>query len=145
MKPTRMLLASSVAIALVSCANQKNDYDTHPPAGGQPTAAANPPTQPGNLTYDPPPAYEDSSAAPVSPDAVVPPTPSTPGRPTTPGRPAPAVAAAPHGETVHIVVAHDTLSGIANKYKVSSASIKKANNMTSDTVVLGKKLVIPAH
>ena len=43
----------------------------------------------------------------------------------------------------HTVVAGDTLSGIASKYKVSAASIKQANNMTRDIVVLGKKMVIP--
>ena len=46
---------------------------------------------------------------------------------------------------MHIVVAHDTLGGIAKHYKVPIASIKKANNMTNDTVILGKKLIIPAR
>jgi LysM repeat protein len=44
---------------------------------------------------------------------------------------------------IHTVVAGDTLSGISAKYKVSSAAIKQTNNMTKDTVVLGKKMVIP--
>lgn len=143
MKPSHLLLASSIAIALVSCANQKTNYDTHTPIVEPPTTAANTPAQPANPTYDTPPAYEDSAAPPVSPDAVVPPTPTTPGRPA---RPAGTVASGTtHVATVHTVVAHDTLSGIAGKYKVPIASIKKANNMTSDTVVLGKKLVIPAQ
>jgi LysM repeat protein len=37
----------------------------------------------------------------------------------------------------------DTLSGIARKYGTTAAAIKQANGMTSDTVVLGKTLVIP--
>ena len=138
MKSTRMLLASSIAIALASCANQKNDYDTgNPygtPDGGQAPIASNSPNQPVNPTYDTPAAYEESTAAPVNPEALAP---TTPAQPATGG-------AATRGGTVHTVVARDTLSGIASKYKVPMASIKKANGMTSDTVVLGRKLVIPA-
>ena len=37
----------------------------------------------------------------------------------------------------------DTLSGISSKYKVPAASIKQANRMTNDVVVLGRKMVIP--
>ena len=44
---------------------------------------------------------------------------------------------------IHTVVAGDTLSGISAKYKVPTAAIKQANAMTKDTVVLGKKMVIP--
>jgi LysM repeat protein len=142
MKSTRMLLASALVIALVSCANQKNDYDTSNPYG-TPDAATpatannlpNQPAQPVNPTYDTPAAYEDSSVAPANPDALA---------PTNPALPATAGTAA-RGGSVHTVVARDTLSGIATKYKVPMASIKKANGMTSDTVVLGKKLVIPAQ
>ncbi|MCX6877058.1 MAG: LysM peptidoglycan-binding domain-containing protein [Verrucomicrobia bacterium] len=137
-----MLLASSLAISLVSCANRKNDYDTSnpygTPHGDQAPTISNTPYQPGqpaNPIYDTPPAYEESTATPVAPATpnVLPPT-----TPATGG-------ASPRGTTVHTVVARDTLSGIADKYKVPMASIKKANGMTKDTVVLGKKLVIPAH
>jgi len=55
MKSTRMLLASSIAIALASCANQKNDYDTgNPygtPDGGQAPIASNSPNQPVNPNF----------------------------------------------------------------------------------------------
>ncbi len=44
---------------------------------------------------------------------------------------------------IHTVVKGDTLSGISAKYKIPSASIKQANRMTNDTVVLGRKMVIP--
>jgi LysM repeat protein len=138
MKPIRMLLASSVAIVLVSCANRKIDYDTGNPTGtadgGQAATATNTPNQAVNPTYDTPAAYEDSAAAPVNPDALAPTLPATP-----------ATGAATRGTTVHTVVAGDTLSGIANKYKVTMAAIKQANGMTKDTVVLGKKLQIPAN
>ena len=136
MKPARILFASSLAIALVSCANQKNDYDTQPPAASLPATAVNLPDPQANPTYDTPAAYQESSTAPVNPEAVAPPAPATPGRP----------AAVPgHGATVYTVVAGDNLTRISNKTKVSIASIKKANNMSNDTVVLGKKMVIPAN
>ena len=148
MKHTRLLLASSLAIALVSCANQKNDYDTPTPAAApnadQSSTAADLPGQPANPTYDTPPAYQESTAAPVNPDAVVPPSLTTQGRPAAAATAA--TAEVTHAAaTVHIVVAHDTLGGIARHYKVPIASIKKANNMTNDTVILGKKMIIPAH
>lgn len=150
MKPTRLLLASSLAIALVSCANQKNDYDTQAPVAtpnvGQSPTAAPLPGQPANPIYDTPPAYQESAAAPVDPDAVVSPSLTTPGHPAaTAATSTAATAEATHAATVHIVVAHDTLGGIAKYYKVPIASIKKANNMTNDTVILGKKMIIPAH
>ena len=149
MKHTRLLLASSLAIALVSCANQKNDYDTPVPAAapnaGQPSTAANLPGQPANPTYDTPPAYQESTAAPVNPDAVAPPSLTTPGRPAAAAGTTTAAELTHAAATVHVVVAHDTLGGIARHYKVPAASIKKANNMTNDTVVLGKKMIIPAH
>ncbi|MEI6675935.1 MAG: LysM peptidoglycan-binding domain-containing protein [Verrucomicrobiota bacterium] len=149
MKSPRLLLVAAFAISLVSCANQNNDYDTgnlaNSPDGGRPAAAnniANPPVQPANPTYDTPAAYEESTATPVAavtPEALKPPL-------ATPLAKHPAtVDAVPHGATVHIVVAGDTLGGIARKYKVPAPSIMKANGMTKDTVVLGKKLQIPAH
>ncbi|MEI6653759.1 MAG: LysM peptidoglycan-binding domain-containing protein [Verrucomicrobiota bacterium] len=149
MKSPRMLLASAFAISLVSCANPNNNYDTgnlpNSPDGGRPAVAnnsANPPVQATNPTYDTPAAYEESLAAPVAtvtPEALKPPVATPPAKhPAT-------TAAVPHGATVHTVVAGDTLGGIARKYKVPAASIKQANGMTKDTVVLGKKLQIPAH
>jgi len=46
--------------------------------------------------------------------------------------------------TVHVVVAGDSLSKIALRYRVSMTSIKKANKMTTDTVRIGQKLKIPS-
>lgn len=48
------------------------------------------------------------------------------------------------GPTVHVVGRGDSLSVIALRYRVSMASIKRANNMKTDTVRLGQKLKIPA-
>ncbi len=42
----------------------------------------------------------------------------------------------------HIVKSGETLSGIANKYGVTITDIKKWNNLTSDKIVVGQKLII---
>jgi LysM repeat protein len=133
MKTTRLILAPSLlAFALASCASQKADqYDTSDPYGMADAGQVNPPADvAANPIYDTPAAYEESSLP--SPGAV-------PEPEVTPASPAPAHGAA----IIHTVVAGDTLSGISAKYNVPMASIKKANRMTSDVVVLGRKMVIP--
>jgi LysM repeat protein len=106
-------------------------YDTSNPYGvpGETTADSvpyqpvNPPAD--NPTYAPA-AYEDQSAPTVAPASPA------------PAAPAPAAAS-----TTHTVGKGDTLGGIARRYGVSTTAIKQANAMTSDTVVLGRNLVIP--
>ena len=103
-------------------------YDTSNPYGvpdgnaadSVPYQPVNPPAD--NPTYSPA-AYEDNTASTPAPAA------------------APTAAAA--ASTTHTVARGDTLGGIARRYGASSAAIKQANGMTSDTVVLGKQLVIP--
>ncbi|TAG09251.1 MAG: LysM peptidoglycan-binding domain-containing protein [Verrucomicrobia bacterium] len=132
MKPLLFLTVCSLAGFFTACSPYRSDaYDTQPPAShsasASPDAAVNP-------VYDSAPAYEDNSASAY----VAPASPSV-------SSPAVQAPAAPdfRSATIHTVVAGDTLSGIAAKYKVPAASIKKANNMTRDIVVLGKKMVIP--
>lgn len=138
MTPIRILTPSLLAIALVSCASQKDQYDTANPYGTADAAPVNPPASaPANPIYDTPPAYEESSAAPAN--AAMP----DPAPLTTPATPAAPAAPANGAAIIHTVVAGDTLSGLSSKYKVPSASIKQANRMTNDTVVLGRKMVIP--
>ncbi len=61
-----------------------------------------------------------------------------------PAPPVPEPSANPSGSAIiHTVVKGDTLSGLSAKYNVPMASIKAANRMTSDVVVLGRKMVIP--
>jgi LysM repeat protein len=67
-----------------------------------------------------------------------------------PEKPAPLPAVQPEPETtaasaelVHTVARGDTLNKIARKYQVSAATIKKANGMKGDAVMLGQKLKIP--
>jgi LysM repeat protein len=140
MTPIRILVPSLLALACVSCFKQKADpYDTSSPYGPADAGQVNAPvTEPANPVYDTPAAYEDSGSA----SAVNPPSSAT-----SPNIAAPAVTR-PNtngAAIIHTVVAGDTLSGISAKYKVPSAKIKQANNMTKDTVVLGRKMVIPPN
>jgi nucleoid-associated protein YgaU len=45
----------------------------------------------------------------------------------------------------HVVESGQSLSAIAAAYKVTVSSIKRANNMKSDTIRVGQTLVIPKH
>ena len=133
MTPTRILALSLIAFSFVSCASRKTDsYDT---ATAGPDNAP-PVNAPVNPVYDTPAAYEEtgvtSAAAPVTTPAAMP-------SPNIPAAAVPSNGAA----VIHAVVAGDTLSGISAKYKVPGAAIKQANGMTTDTVVLGRKMVIP--
>lgn len=136
MTAIRILTPSLLAIALVSCASKKaNEYDTPPPYSAPDAGGVNPPTAAdANPVYDTPAAYEESTLAPT---AAAPGIPAVPAAPTAPAPPANGAA------IIHSVVAGDTLSGLSAKYKIPSASIKQANRMTTDTVVLGRKMVIP--
>ena len=136
MTPTRILAPLLTAFAFVSCASNKaDDYDT---ANTAPVNAP-PINAPANPVYDTPAAYEEtgatSAAPPVMDAATMPPS----------NIPTPAVTRAPSNGAaiIHTVVAGDTLSGISAKYKVPTAVIMQANSMTKDTVVLGRKMVIP--
>jgi len=51
-------------------------------------------------------------------------------------------AIAEEQETIHIVKRGDTLSGLAHQYKVRIADIQKWNNLKSDVIKIGQKLVI---
>jgi LysM repeat protein len=142
MTPLRLLASSTLTLAFVSCASQKPDnYDTANPYGITDAGTTNPQaTSPENPVYDTPAAYEESTpSTATSPTTVLPAVLTSPNIPAA-ATPSPASNGA---AIIHTVVAGDTLSGISAKYKVSSAAIKQTNNMTKDTVVLGKKMVIP--
>jgi len=88
-----------------------------------------------NPVYDSPAAFEENTAAPYTPSS-----PNLPAAPTSAARPQSS------GSTIiHTVVSGDTLSGLSSKYRVPAASIKRANGMTRDIVVLGRKMVIPPN
>ncbi len=160
----RLLALPILSVALFSCAAENpNQYDTPNannytnPSPSQANAAVNAPVNapvniPVNPVYDTPAAYEvpANPAPPINKPYVakIPKVPSTPIAPKPKATPPPAttapkIQAAPTSGTMHTVVAGDTLSGISAKYKVPVAAIKQANGMTKDTVILGKKMVIP--
>ncbi len=156
----RTLTPAILASALIaSCSPHKadnhnlpqgNPYGAAAPTGQQAAlpAQAAAPAQPINPIYDTPAAYEDNGGiSPVDPNVVAPAPGVAAVPPNTPASPAAAPAAPPANGAaiIHTVVKGDTLSGIASKYKVPVASIKQANRMTNDTVILDRKMVIPPN
>jgi LysM repeat protein len=144
MNPIRILSSSLLAFAFTSCTTPKQDaYHTKPSPYGTASPYGSADAGMGadaNPVYDTPAAYEEtgtSTAAQQTPAYQPNPYAAAPSTPSAP--PAPSNGAA----IIHTVVAGDTLSGISAKYKVPSAAIKQANNMTNDIVVLGRKMVIP--
>ena len=133
MKPIRILTPLLLAVALVSCASSKPNRYGDPTAQAAPgTALANPPMA-GTVApvYATPPGYGATVVPPPPPPPPLTASPAPPAAPTT------------GTGTIHTVVAGDTLWGLSRQYKVPVESIKQANGMTSDTVMLGSKLVIP--
>jgi LysM repeat protein len=120
-KPTYLLLLFA-SFFFASCGDKDGNYDTAPAAGYQQAAPPADPTY-GEAAYE-----ENSTAAPVAPvtDAAVP-------------------AATPGVAREHYVAPGDSLWKISRQYNVPIDAIKTANNMSNDTVVLGKKLIIPAQ
>ena len=152
MTPIRLLAVSAVALSLSSCFNKSGDdgYDTSNPYGapqdqGSASAPYQPVNPPSNPTYDTPAAYEENSSpsAPAPDTAIVDPGNSRSTAPRSGAQLPPAKLPASGAE--HVVVKGDTLGGIARKYGTTVTAIKQANAMTNDTVVLGKKLKIPAR
>lgn len=63
--------------------------------------------------------------------------PSQPTQPTQPTQPVP-----PSTETTYTVVAGDSLSKIASKFSVTVAKLKQWNNLRSDVIYVGQKIVV---
>jgi LysM repeat protein len=57
--------------------------------------------------------------------------------------PGPAAAAVADGETIHIVQRGDTLYSIARRYGVTVQALRSYNNLRSDTIYIGQRLLIP--
>lgn len=130
-KPTLLLLPFA-SLLFASCGNNSTEnYDTQPSSGVH-AAAAQPPAHP---TYGQA-AYEETSTPPAPPTVPLPSNAATT---------AAAAAPNPKGAQEYYVAPGDSLWKISSKFKVPIASIKAANNMTTDTVILGKKMIIPAQ
>lgn len=135
-KPTLLLLPFA-SVLFASCGNNSTEnYDTQP-APGVDAAATTPPAHP---TYGQA-AYEDTSAPAAPPTVPLPSDTATATAATTDT----ATTPNPKGAQEYYVAPGDSLWKISSKFKVPIASIKAANNMTTDTVILGKKMIIPAQ
>lgn len=150
MNSIKLIIPSAIAIALSSCASKSDQYDTANPYGPADAGNASASYQssgPSNQTYDTPAAYEDVGSASANVNASNPNIPVPPSSTASSSKPPSPPPSHDSGgvATTHTIVKGDTLGGIARKYKVSVASIKAANGMTSDVVVLGKTLKIPAN
>lgn len=125
MKSFPFFVLSACALILTSCGNGGADYDTAPVDDY--AAAVNP--NPADPTYGAA-AYEENTAVPAEVDPTL---------------VAPDASAAPTGKvTEHYVAPGDSLWKLSKQYGVSIDAIKAANQMTNDTVILGKKMIIPA-
>jgi len=92
----------------------------------------------------PPPALVEEDLVEAVP-ATPPPAPPKPA-PAVQAETPPAEAPAPAAKTtepVHTVVRGDTLTDIARRYQVGIATIRKANGLKRDVILLGQKLKIP--
>ncbi len=132
MKITYYLTIAALISLAVSCAPKTggDGYDvSNPYAAPDYTDDSGTPVVPSdvNPVYDAPAAYEDVTVAPEVSAPKVNAPPSTPSAPK-----------------VHTVGRGDTLWGLSKQYGVPAASIKAANGLTRDTIVMGAKLKIPA-
>ncbi|MFT3991693.1 MAG: LysM peptidoglycan-binding domain-containing protein [Luteolibacter sp.] len=152
MTPIRLLASTIAVIALASCAN-RSEYDTSDPYGTGDSGSSTPSSpsaSTSNPVYDSPAAYEENTGGgtPVADASLASdPAPSAPAKKKAPAATIEKTTAttARSGGTTHTVAKGDSLWTISKKYNVPVASIKAANHMTTDVVVLGKKLVIPAR
>jgi LysM repeat protein len=126
-KPTLLLLPLA-SLFFASCGDKGADYDTAATPGYDEAAATTPAT--AAPTYGAA-AYEENTAVPAPA--------ADPAAVAATAAPAPAGVA-----KEHYVAPGDSLWKISKQYGVSIDKIKAANNMTTDTVVLGKKMIIPA-
>ena len=131
MKITSYLSIAAITSLAVSCAPKTggDGYDVaNPYAAPDYADQVGSPVSPSNVNpaYDAPAVYEDTAAIPT-PEVTAPV--QTPPKPKS---------------KVHTVVRGDTLWGLSKQYGVPAASIKSANGLTRDSVVLGAKLTIPA-
>ena len=95
--------------------------------------------------------YTDATPTPTvtpTPSATPTKTPSASPTPTktavaTPSKTPTPTPTATATKTYYVVVSGDTLSSIATKFKKTVAAIKSANALTSDSIKIGQKLLIP--
>jgi LysM repeat protein len=126
--------------ALKETNNLKNDKIVVGQKLVLPTGTATPVTVPSLAEPTAPvaPVVEDAAAMMAAP---VEPVITTPDLNALPPEQPPVPAGA---RTTHSVKVGDTILTVASEYNVSISKLRKANNLTSDTLVPGRILVIPA-
>jgi nucleoid-associated protein YgaU len=146
--------ASIVSLAFIpSCASMDPQYAAYKQQQqAQAAAAANPYGVPGAAdTGTNPyavPGADGETGAPYQEIPGVSNIPSVqeytpPPAPTQPYTPLPAE---PSGAaSTHTVVKGDTIWGLTRKYGVTGDQIREANNLTTDTIWIGQRLVIPGR
>jgi nucleoid-associated protein YgaU len=64
----------------------------------------------------------------------------------TPTEPYSPIPAEPTAEaSTHIVVKGDTIWGLTKKYDITADALREANNLTTDVIWIGQRLIIPAR
>jgi len=123
-----------------AAATNTNPYGV--PAAGT-TANANPYAVPGangetGAPYQPIPGVS-STPAPI----IETPTPYTPPATTQPYTPLPQEPSA--AGSTHTVEKGDTIWGLTRKYGITGDALRQANNLETDTIWVGQRLIIPAR
>ncbi|HBE97043.1 MAG TPA: hypothetical protein DDW68_07705 [Verrucomicrobiales bacterium] len=128
----KTLLAIVPSACLISCSNTGTDGPAAPAAA--PYTAGNPYGVPGeNL-----PNYDPNSAgyqpiAPINPSAIPGVAPAAPVTPV-----------APAAASTHVVVAGDSLWGLARQHNTTVEALQQANALPNTQINVGQTLNIPA-
>ncbi len=116
---------------------------TPAPASSSPVATS---TTPSSLMPPPEPVVMGATPTPAPTTSTSGPTPLVAeSTSTTPAPATPAAASTPATDaTTYVVKPHDSLDRIAHQNHTTVAKLKAANNLNSDLLHIGQKLVIPA-
>lgn len=154
--------ASIIILALIpSCASMDPQYAAYKQQQAQAqaqaaaAAASNPYGVPSAaaLTTNPysVPGANGETGAPYQPIPGVTNTPDINTAPSVEYTPAPSqpytpLPAEPSAQgSVHTVVKGDTIWGLTRKYGVTGDQIRETNNLSTDTIWIGQRLIIPAR
>ncbi len=104
---------------------------------GAPAAETNPYAVPG---------ADGETGAPYQPIPGVPPAVQNPTPSPQPYTPLPPEPSQPSGEaSTHTVAKGDTIWGLTRKYGITEDALREANNLKTDVIWIGQRLIIPAQ
>ncbi len=137
------LLPLGLALLFASCKSKdkvasSNPYQNNPYYGASGNTT-NYSSTPSNSSY---PSYAESTYTPPS-SVPGPSVPNVPSVPTYSGSNSAPVSYSGSGSGSYTVASGDTLYGIARKNGTSVNALKSANGLSSDTIRIGQRLVIP--